>query len=340
MSTVQQVYRNTGWIISGRVFVGVLSVAVNVFVARHLGVEFFGVYSFLFTYVGLFIVVANLGIDAIVVREMSQKRDQYSLYLSQALFLKTALGICAAALSCAIIHLLPYAANVRDGASVAAFSLIFTAWVGSFSTVFQANLRMHRQIISDVASKLCFAVLTVFAVTLGKGLLWIIIANVAAAAIQVLIGYALAKAHISLSLSPRWNVLRFLLRESWPLAMTSAFVTIYVRVDILMLSLMRSQDEIGLYAAAANLAEKVLILPMALMASLYPLLSASRGSDSPGELEDLASTACRLMLLVGVPITLGTTVVSTEAVNSIYGEGFAPASIALAYSYGELCFRL
>jgi len=59
---------NTGWLFFERIVGMALSFFVGVYVARYLGPANFGLLSYAGSFVGLFIALATLGLDGIVVR--------------------------------------------------------------------------------------------------------------------------------------------------------------------------------------------------------------------------------------------------------------------------------
>jgi len=73
LSTVQQVAKNTGIIISGELIFRLVSLVVTIYLARYLGTAGFGKYSFVFAYLAFFNIITDLGLQTILVREMSRE---------------------------------------------------------------------------------------------------------------------------------------------------------------------------------------------------------------------------------------------------------------------------
>jgi PST family polysaccharide transporter len=66
-----------------------------------------------------------------------------------------------------------------------------------------------------------------------------------------------------------WSNLTYLLRESWPLVLSSTAVMIYLNVDQIMLGNLIGKQAVGIYASAANISEATAFLPIILGSSLY-----------------------------------------------------------------------
>ncbi|RXG65202.1 hypothetical protein ES695_08975 [Candidatus Atribacteria bacterium 1244-E10-H5-B2] len=78
-SGFKKYFVNTGWLFFERIIGMAVSFFVGVYVARYLGPANFGLLSYAGSFVGLFIVIATLGLDNIVVRELvkdERKRDE------------------------------------------------------------------------------------------------------------------------------------------------------------------------------------------------------------------------------------------------------------------------
>ena len=63
-------FKNTSWLFAEKILRMVVGLFVGVWVARYLGPDKFGLFSYAQSFVGLFTAIATLGLDGIVVREL------------------------------------------------------------------------------------------------------------------------------------------------------------------------------------------------------------------------------------------------------------------------------
>ncbi len=63
-------FKNSSWLFAEKILRMVVGLFVGVWVARYLGPEQFGLFSYALSFVGLFAAVATLGLHGIVVREL------------------------------------------------------------------------------------------------------------------------------------------------------------------------------------------------------------------------------------------------------------------------------
>ena len=116
---------------------------------------------------------------------------------------------------------------------------------------------------------------------------------------------------------------RALLRAALPFAGVVALGTVYLKVDVFLLSALSGSEETGVYAAASRVTEFLKLLPGAFFAALYPALVRREKEDRPGRAPLLpiaaASGAATLALLAGAPILI----------KLLYGSGLASSAATL-----------
>ena len=69
-SGFRKYFKNTSWLMTERIIRMIISLFVGIYVARYLGPDLFGLLSYTNSFVGLFLAIATLGIESIVIREL------------------------------------------------------------------------------------------------------------------------------------------------------------------------------------------------------------------------------------------------------------------------------
>ncbi|MFD1188901.1 oligosaccharide flippase family protein, partial [Pontibacter rugosus] len=100
--------RNTGWLFAEQILRILSGILVGVWTARYLGPESFGIYSYAISFVALFGVIANLGLQSITVRELLNFPDQQKSILGTAFYLQIIGALFTVLLICAV---LPFTSN-------------------------------------------------------------------------------------------------------------------------------------------------------------------------------------------------------------------------------------
>jgi O-antigen/teichoic acid export membrane protein len=69
-----------------------------------------------------------------------------------------------------------------------------------------------------------------------------------------------------------WNIAKRLLKDSWPLVLSSIAIAVYMRIDQVMIKNMLGDREVGLYSAAMRLVEVWYFIPMIITQSVFPAI--------------------------------------------------------------------
>ncbi|ODS32215.1 MAG: polysaccharide biosynthesis protein [Candidatus Scalindua rubra] len=105
-----------------------------------------------------------------------------------------------------------------------------------------------------------------------------------------------------------------------------------------MLSLIRGNNsEIGWYSAAMRLIELICVIPALIVSALFPIFS-SLYKNSIDSLKRAYEASFKYLLIIALPITIGTLLLSERLIYIIYGKEFAKAIPALEILVFALIF--
>lgn len=323
MDTLRRVAKNTGILIAGKIINGLISLAIVIFLARYLEAGNFGIYSFIFAYLGFFVIITDLGIGLVLVREISRDRAKADRFIGNAIIIKIILSLFALVLACLITFFLHYSFNIKLLVYIASLGFLLS-FRSLYSLIFQVDLRMEYPTLVNVLSNLLRLALFLYLIFLKAPLLWFIIVVI----INAIPGFFLIRYLSRRFVRPRFHIdlaiWKYLFKESWPLALIAVFVMIYHRIDQLMLFQMKGSQAVGYYSAAVNLPEALVIFPSAFMTSVFPLMSRYF-KTSKESLTQAYTLSFRYMLMLIIPIAVGTTLLSKPIISLIYGESFLPS---------------
>jgi O-antigen/teichoic acid export membrane protein len=125
------------------------------------------------------------------------------------------------------------------------------------------------------------------------------------------------------------GMLRYLAREAPTFVMISVFATIYWNIDMVMLSTMRTVEDVGQYAAAWRLLTLAIVVPQSFCHALYPQIAKAIGG-APETLAWLGRTAGRYLLAVTLPAAVCATLLAGPILAFLYGEPFRPTAATLS----------
>lgn len=325
------VLENTGWIFMDYVLRMVVGLFVTVWVARYLGVGGYGTLNFAAAYAGLFGALASLGLDAIVVRNMVLDSEKVERILASAFALKLVGGTVAFALSFTTAHLVrPNDLQTVYLVGIVAACMIFQSF-DAINLWFQAQTRSKYAVLARSGAFLVVTSLKIFLILCNAPLIafgWTLLAESFFTALGLLV-FFLRRKHFLDLLRASIGTMKNLLRESWPLALSSIAIFIYMRVDQVMLAQMIDDEEVGLYAAALRFSEIWYFVPAAIITSVAPSLTQIRSSSMEAymvRMQQVFDWLVRIAFCIAILMTF----IAPYLIAGLYGSSYGGAAPILS----------
>jgi PST family polysaccharide transporter len=322
---------NLGWLVGERFVTLLTGFFVNVWFVRHLGPEQYGLYSYAVNFAALFGLIASLGLDVLIVREVARAPNVDGETLGTALVLR---GIAASmswvAAVAAVLALRSDGLSRSMVGVLSAGSLAVAA--GVFDLWFQAHIAARGVVIARTVVVILAATVRCVLILANAPLLTfaalLFASNVATAAAAYWL-YRRARAPAS-RLSVNWARARGLLREGWPLIISSVSVIVCLKVDQVMLVAMAGDRENGLYAVAVTLSEAWFFLPSALATTIFPLILRAHDGPDPALFESRMQLFYDGMAALGYGIAIPVALVAGPLIQFLYGTQYARSAHILS----------
>ena len=284
--------------------------------SRFLGVAGFGQYALVFAYVATFSgVLSDWGLGTICLRELSRSPQRRVSLIAGAASLQALIAAASYLVMLGSLLVVHYPPAVTVAVALYGLTVLLTP-LDLLALPFQADLRLHRLLTPSVLGTLLNFGLVMGAIGLGGGLVLLVVSSLLSLCVQYAWTAALSLRTLGVLVRPTSAHWRLLLGESWPLALTTAVSTLLQQAPLLALSLV-SLSAVGLFNAAARIPQQLLLLPLAVRVTVFPLLSAAWVADRRRFLLQL-DRLLQLSLLVSVP-------------GAILGIGMAPLLVVLIF---------
>jgi len=297
-----------------------------ILVARHLGGESLGRIAFAYSFTTIFVLLTDLGMNILVVREVARDKGAAGTYLGNLLSLKLVSAPVAFGLIAAAITLSGYSSEVVTVVLLFAGITIARGVLQLYGAVFSGLEVMGREAVLKNLYQMSLFVSGGIALALGCGPLGLSVALLIASLLVVLIGSGMVRRTMPF-VRLLWDGALWLslVRRALPLAMTTIFIILYNESDVVLLSYLgEGEREVGAYAAASKILKVLQLIPMLVVSGVYPVFSdLARGP------RDALNTAYRgtlkLLLLIAIPLAIVVASFAEPFIRLIYGQGFAPA---------------
>lgn len=272
-------FKNTAWLLGEKILRMVVGLFVGIWVARYLGPQQFGLFSYAQSFVGLFTAIATLGLDGIVVRELVKDETRRDELIGSAFWLKL-MGAFA------VLLILAIAVNFTSND----YATNIIVFIVAGATVFQAFNVVDFYFQSKVLSKyIVYAnVISLFFSSVVKIALILNEAPLVAFAWVVLFdSFVLACGFVYFYIKNHQIDWKFnkatavdLLRDSWPLIIGSMSFVIFSNIDNIMIKELLNEYYVGIYTAAYKLVTLWYFLPGLVLNSLFPSIVGVYGNKN------------------------------------------------------------
>lgn len=321
--------KNTSWLMAEKILRLLIALSVGVWVTRYLGPEQFGILSYAQSFVGIFAALSSLGLSDIIIRELVKSQEKTDVILGSSFGLQTIgstvimliliVSICLNdndPLTNKIIVILGLLTFVNSFTVLSSYfhSLVkskYFAYVGLLGVLISAVLKIL--LILGEYSLIHFVYVLAFDVIfLSTGLVWFYVKS----------GQSLFKWRFN------WSIARSLLKDAWPLILSGIIVSIYMKIDQVMIKEYMGNSAVGQYSAAVRLSEAWYFIPTIICSSLFPAIINAKMKDNDLYLSRLQKLY-NLMVVLGVVIIFPVLLLGDWAIHFLYGEAFNQSSAVL-----------
>ncbi len=312
MNTAQKVLGNTAIQVAGRLTTAAVSIVVLKFITVYLGKAGYGDYTTVYEFLAFFAIIADFGIFQIAVKEMSAHPERRREIFANIFALRICLAVGAMLAAIGAAFLIPkYSGTpIPLGIVFASATTFLTIIFGTLSSLLQVDLKMQWNVLGLIASKfvalgwMLATIFKYFPENPEKGFYQLLIAGVVGGIFQVGIVFLAARKRVAISLKFDFQFWKKILLKTLPYGAAVLLATIYVRIDVILLSLMRDSEEVGIYGVAARIMENLAVISIFFLNSTLPTVTRLF-RENHEKLKKLLQYAFDFLLLIGLPIAVG-----------------------------------
>jgi polysaccharide transporter, PST family len=339
MTAIRRISANAKWLMLQRILELVLRFVLNAWMIRYLGPEDFGLYSYALSYFYLFANVATLGLDQIIVRDLSRGAHPAGELLATAFMLRVVASISSFLLLVTIVLLTEHSLITRVVVLISGAQLLFSP-ANVVDLLFQSEVRLRHVALSRIGVALVFAAGQAYCILAGQGLISFVILLLAQSLLMATA--LLACLQLSLTKTRPWRVNREvavrMLREAWPMLLAGLAISVYMRIDQLILGNMVGDVAVGIYGAAAKVSEVWYFVPTALVTAVFPVIVRLRASASADYHNRSVQVLYDVLVLYSYGIVLLTIVGAPWIIAVLFGPEYAASSNVLRIHICSLVF--
>ncbi|MBT4119552.1 MAG: oligosaccharide flippase family protein [Candidatus Peribacter sp.] len=302
----KQIATSTLWQMGSQITMAALSILTVKFVAIGLTKELAGNYNSAYGYLQLFGILADFGLYAVSVREVSKAKDK-SKVLGALIVLRTMILIVSLGAALLLVWAMPQWRGTPLPMSVMIASLVpfFTLLAGIIRTVFQVNYKLQYVFLAEVTQRIIttgligsFIVLGVRQSTDLQHLHMMLFFGGVGAFILFVISLFYGNRLMKIRLTVDKTLIKDLAKKAAPFGLAYLCLAFYRQFDITMIAMLRPDFEIqnAYYGFVVRMADMAFLLPTFLLNSTLPVLS-ERDNNGEDTRALLGKTFMSIMLI-------------------------------------------
>lgn len=329
--------KNTFYLLVAYAYQKVVALFYFIILARYLGADNFGKYTFAISFTAFFAVLIDFGLFAVLTREIARDKEKTKSYFGNILTFNIISSALVFFIIYLAINLLNYPLLTRQLVYLNILVIFLDALALCLYHVFRGHLNLKFESLGIVVHKTIMLIVGLILIYLRAPIILMVLPLVAGSSLYLINAVIFFKKKMHSWPWPSFNkrIMKSLLILAWPFFVTGIFSKIFATSDTIILSLKAGDRFVGWYSAAQKLTLAFLLLIAgSLSTALYPAFSYYF-VHSREYLKKLFAQGIFYMVLITIPLSLGLIVLARPLILFIYGPDYlsaVPALIILSMS--------
>jgi O-antigen/teichoic acid export membrane protein len=300
-----------------------------VWVSRKLGVNEAGIYFLGLSFAILFGQIAYWGLDQLLTREVAREPGRANQFMVNFLVVRAGLAILMLSVLYGIVIGLGYVPHTSRVIMLLGLTILPDSMINICQSVFMAHEQMGYLTLGSLLNGVVRVVAGVLALAGGFGLEGVAVGLLLASVTTLVALLYLIRTRL---FRPSWEIdWRFCRRQliaAFPFLMIGMFFVVDNQLDVVLLSRLADEYQVGLYGGATTVVAALALIPFAFRTAVFPVMSRLYAT-APDALGRLYDQSLKYLVLLGLPMAVGVTMLAPDIVSLVFGRQFAPSAPVL-----------
>ena len=330
---------NLASVFGGQIYLLLINLLTFIIAARYLSVEEFGSFGFLLATVAILAKFVDLGMNPILFKRNSSNKNTATeignVFLFRILVLITIILMTN-------IFMLLYNINRIDFllTNLLLLNILLSSKYVPFRDLlaipFKADLKVHIPVFLSILDNTLFFLLVIIMPIFNGGIVYLVFAYVFSNIPGMLILIFLFKKHYRFGFKFNFQEVYTILKKSYSLAIFVLLSYTFVQLDIIMVKYFRGDYETGLFSAAVRVVRPLVVIPLAVVTTFFPLLLNS--NVILNERKNIISILLKILIILPIIFATVYGFKSTEIFTLIFGIKYVQADNISTVLFMDLIF--
>ncbi len=279
----QRIARNAAFQVGGRLFISAARLGIAVLIVRLSGVERYGQYSLILSFLVIAEWLVDFGVTDIGVRDISRKPEQEPALFRTIGLLCGTQAVIAYALVVGALLVLGYPEQLVRAGVVGGASLLFYAVAVAFRVLFRLRMRIEHDVIGEAIGALAMVPFVIMAARARAHIDAFLAAYLASRIVQAAVVLFLGRRDVLPEANGVPRVpLKSILAQAVPLGIGGLLFSINDNMVPAVLSKLADINAVAEYQYATRYVFPIVMIVQALNVAFFPVLSGTWKSDQTG----------------------------------------------------------
>ncbi len=305
--STSRVAKNTTYLTAALIGQKLLSFIYVYVLARLVGTTIAGDYFSTLSFVTLYTIFIDVGLTPALIRSVARQPDQGPRQFSIIITFKLITGLIVAAALYTTMVVIDRSGQNHPGFHFVQWGMIIMILDSLTNTAyayFRGLQRLEFESFGTIIHRLVVMIVGITGLVLQAPPIITMVALFSGSVANLAnASYHLWRQRIAWRPTWSWVDLRGLLKIAWPFAVAALFTALYSSSDNLLLSFIHGSRAVALYALAYKISIAFQILPSALVAAIFPAMSASF-IQNKDRLGTIFTRSIEYLMIVVMPISV------------------------------------
>lgn len=295
---------------------------------NYLGTAGIGEYNTITTYLNLFLVLADLGLFSVTIREIAKDPQRERKILSTVLVIRLISALIACAVAVSIVFFTKYDDTIKYGTLIAAGFLLFNLMASIYDIALQYRLKMQYSAIAEFIARIITITALIIIIQLHGNFYWITSTIALSGILIFLFKWLFTRQFIVFPPSYDKKIAGWIFSLAWPIGIVFIVNNLFFKLDTLLLFAIKGASTVGIYSVAYKILEVTAFIGSYFASSLKPIISENIEKDKK-YVGNIISKGFSIMLFISMPVTIMSAVFSKEIILFISNQDFISGAKAL-----------
>ncbi len=328
MPTTRAIAHNTIIQISGKIVSTLLGLAAIFMMTRYLGQEKFGWYITATSFLQFIAILIDFGLIPVTSQMLSEPEFEKNTLFKNLLGFRFATALLLL-LAPILAMFFPYPPEVKIAITFTTISFFCICINQIFVGFYQNRLQTYINTAGELLGRVALVAGIGLLVKGQSSFLPIMGAIVVASVIYTLFLWITARKRTDVGIAYDPQIWRAIAKKMWPIAISIIFNTVYLRGDTILLSLFKTQNEVGLYGSAYRVLDIYTQMAMLIMGLMLPIMAFYWSRGLKKEFKKYYQQSFDIIMLIAIPVLFFTMLFGKQIMLLIAGKEFVSAGLPL-----------